>query len=92
MRVEVSKEQYLQIRQSEKVVGKNIKHLQMFVPDCIGGVWGAYQVIRCYKSISKYYAEMKLIERADNKIDAHLKVKKIGESFNAKKVNFVFDI
>lgn len=92
MKVEVSKEQYLQVRQSEKVAGKKIKHLQMFVPDCVGGVWGAYQVIRCYKSVSKYYAEIKLIKRAENRMDAHIKVKQIGESFNAKKVHFVFDI
>ncbi|MEH7223876.1 hypothetical protein V7112_08645 [Bacillus sp. JJ1566] len=92
MKVEVSKEQFLQVRQSEKVAGKSINQLQMFVPDCVGGVWGAYQVIRCYKSISKYYAEMKLIEKADSKMDAHLKVRKIAESFKAKKVNFMFDI
>ncbi|WP_203363064.1 hypothetical protein [Bacillus sp. REN10] len=77
MKVLVGKEEYEQVRMAEKTTGKKIKHLTMIVPDCINGVWGVYQVIRCYKSVSKYYAEMKLLERAENEAEAHLKVVKV---------------
>lgn len=74
MKVLVSKGNYDQVRQAEKVAGKKIKHLKMYVPDCVDGVWGVYQIIRCYKSITKYYSEMKLLEKAENEADAHLKL------------------
>ena len=74
MKVLVSKGNYEQVREAEKVAGKKIKHLKMYVPDCVDNVWGVYQIIRCYKSINNYYSEMKLIKKADSEIDAHLKV------------------
>lgn len=74
MKVLVSKENYEQVREAEKVAGKKIKHLKMYVPDCVDGVWGVYQIIRCYKSINNYYSEMKLIKKAENEADSHLKV------------------
>lgn len=77
MKVLVEKENYEQVRMAEKTARKKIKHLTMIVPDCVDGVWGAYQVIRCYKSASKYYAEMKLLERAENEAEAHLKTIKV---------------
>lgn len=77
MKVLVDKGNYDQVREAEKVAGKKIKHLKMFVPDCVDGVWGVYQIIRCYKSVSKYYAEMKLLERAESEMDAHLKLMKM---------------
>lgn len=74
MKVLVSKENYEQVREAEKVAGKKIKHLKMYVPDCVDGVWGVYQIIRCYKSVNNYYSEMKLLKKAENEADAHLKV------------------
>lgn len=74
MKVLVSKENYEQVREAEKVAGKKIKHLKMYVPDCVDGVWGVFQIIRCYKSVSNHYSEMKLIKIANNEADAHLKV------------------
>jgi len=77
MKVLVDKENYDQVREAEKVAGKKIKHLKMYVPDCVNGVWGVYQIVRCYKSISNYYSEMKLIEAAKSEMDAHLKIMKM---------------
>lgn len=74
MKVLVRKENYEQVREAEKVAGKKIKHLKMYVPDCLDGVWGVYQIIRCYKSVSNYFSEMSLIKKADSEIDAHLKM------------------
>ncbi|MBO0961483.1 hypothetical protein J1P26_17390 [Neobacillus sp. MM2021_6] len=74
MKVLVAKENYEQVREAEKVAGKKIKHLKMYVPDCINGVWGVYQIIRCYKSFTNYFAEMKLIKEAESEVDAHLKM------------------
>lgn len=90
MKVEVSKENYDQVRQAEKVAGKKIKELKMIVPDCVNGNWGAYQIVRCYKTINKYYAEMKLLESAESEMDAHVKLMNIMSSFKAKSMNVVF--
>lgn len=77
MKVLVSKGNYEQVREAEKAAGKKIKHLKMYVPDCVDGVWGVYQIIRCYKAINHYYSEMVLIKKAENEMDAHLKIMKM---------------
>ncbi|GKU84013.1 hypothetical protein [Niallia sp. NCCP-28] len=45
----------------------------MAVPKCMEGEWGVYQVMRCYRSVHRYYAELKLLEQAANEIEAQLK-------------------
>jgi len=39
----------------------------------VNGQWGIYQVIRCYKSITKYFADLKLIEPATTEQEAVMK-------------------
>lgn len=73
MKVLVDKENYNQVRKAEKVAGKKIRYLQMYVTDCVDGVWGVYQVIRCYEIFGrKYIAEMRLIKRAQNEVDSYI--------------------
>ncbi|AJD91558.1 hypothetical protein JMA_22410 [Jeotgalibacillus malaysiensis] len=74
MKVITPKENYDLLRAAERTAGKKIKHLTAVVPDCVDGEWGAYQVIRCYKGASNYFAEMKLLKRAESEADAHAKV------------------
>lgn len=85
LKVLVSKENYEQVREAEKVAGKKIKHLKMYVPDCVDGVWGVYQIIRCYKSINNYYSDMELIQKADSEMDAHLKLVKMISDHKRKR-------
>jgi hypothetical protein len=71
-KVQVSKEKYDQVRETEKASGLKINKHIMMVPDCVNGVWGAYKVKRCYKSLSRYFADMELVERADNEYQAEI--------------------
>ncbi|MEQ6049506.1 hypothetical protein U2I53_10710 [Lysinibacillus capsici] len=77
MKVVVSKEQFEQVRQVEKVLGIKIalapEEQQLRVVDNVNGQWGVYQVIRCYRSVTKYFAELKLIEPAKTEQEAVLK-------------------
>lgn len=77
MKIVVSKEQFEQVRQVEKVLGIKIalapKEQQLRVVDNVNGQWGVYQVIRCYRSVTKYFAELKLIEPAKTEQEAVLK-------------------
>lgn len=84
LKVLVSKGNYEQVREAEKVAGKKIKHLKMYVPDCVDGSWGVYQIVRCYKSINNYYSDMALIKKADTEIDAHLKMMKMINEYKKK--------
>lgn len=77
MKIVVSKEQFEQVRQVEKVLGIKIalapEEQQLRVVDNVNGQWGVYQVIRCYRSVTKYFAELKLIEPAKTEQEAVLK-------------------
>ena len=74
MKMVVSKEQYEQVRQVEKMLGVKIalapEEHQLRVVDCLNGQWGIYQIKRCYKSATKYFAELKLIEPATTEQEA----------------------
>lgn len=77
MKMVVSKEQYKQVRQVEKMLGVKIaltpEEHQLRVVDCLNGQWGIYQIKRCYKSATKYFAELKLIEPATTEQEAIMK-------------------
>lgn len=77
MKIVVSKEQFDQVRQVEKMLGVKIalapEDHQLRVVDNVNGQWGIYQVIRCYKSITKYFADLKLIEPATTEQEAVMK-------------------
>ncbi len=77
MKMVVSKEQYEQVRQVEKMLGVKIalapEEHQLRVVDCLNGQWGIYQIKRCYKSATKYFAELKLIEPATTEQEAIMK-------------------
>lgn len=77
VKVVVSKEQFEQVRQVEKVLGIKIalapEEQQLRVVDNVNGQWGVYQVVRCYKSVTKYFAELKLIEPAKTEQEAVMK-------------------
>lgn len=77
MKVVVSKEQFEQVRQVEKVLGIKIalapEEQQLRVVDNVNGQWGVYQVVRCYKGVTKYFAELKLIEPAKTEQEAVMK-------------------
>lgn len=74
MKVLVGEGAYKQAREVEKLHGKKLKDLFMIVPDVIDGVAGVYRVIRCYKGVNEYWAEMELIEQADSLEEAVLKM------------------
>ncbi|TKI60494.1 hypothetical protein [Lysinibacillus varians] len=77
MKMVVSKEQYKQVRQVEKMLGVKIalapEEHQLRVVDCLNGQWGIYQIKHCYKSATKYFAELKLIEPATTEQEAIMK-------------------
>lgn len=77
MKIVVSKEQFEQVRQVEKMLGVKIalapEDHQLRVVDNVNGQWGIYQVTRCYKSVTKYFAELKLIEPATTEQEAVMK-------------------
>ena len=77
MKIVVSKEQFDQVRQVEKMLGVKIalapEDHQLRVVDNVNGQWGIYQVIRCYKSITEYFADLKLIEPATTEQEAVMK-------------------
>jgi len=77
MKIVVSKEQFDQVCQVEKMLGVKIalapEDHQLRVVDNVNGQWGIYQVIRCYKSITKYFADLKLIEPATTEQEAVMK-------------------
>ncbi|MFW7187318.1 hypothetical protein [Lysinibacillus sp. BNK-21] len=88
MKVVVSKEQFEQVRQVEKVLGIKIalapEEQQLRVVDNVNGQWGVYQVIRCYKSITKYFAELKLIEPAKTEQEAVMKFMAVQQKMAKK--------
>lgn len=75
MKIVVSKEQFEQVRQVEKVLGVKIalapEEHQLRVVDNVSGQWGVYQVLSCYKSATN--AELRLIEPAKTEQEAGLK-------------------
>lgn len=77
MKVVVSKEQFEQVRKVEKVLGVKIafatEEQQLRVVDNVDGQWGIYQVMRCFKGATKYFAELKLIEPAKTEQEALMK-------------------
>lgn len=83
MKIVVSKEQFDQVRQVEKILGVKIalapEGHQLRVVDNVNGQWGIYQVIRCYKSITKYFADLKLIEPATTEQEAVMKFMEIQQ-------------
>lgn len=77
MKVVVSKEQFEQVRKVEKVLGVKIalvpEEQQLRVVDNVGGQWGVYQVLRCFRGAMNYFAEVKLIEPATTEQEAVIK-------------------
>ena len=75
-KVDVTKEAYEQVRALEASKGIKITDAEwmLFVSECVNGIWGVYQITRCYKSFEKYYASFKIIEVARSKTDAEDKV------------------
>lgn len=86
MKVLVEKENYNQVREAESLAGYKVKYLQMYTTDCVDGVWGVYQIIHCYKSFGdNYFAELKLIKKAQNEADSHVKFMEIVNRLKADK-------
>lgn len=88
MKMVVSKEQYEQVRQVEKMLGVKIalapEEHQLRVVDCLNDQWGIYQIKRCYKSATKYFAELKLIEPATTEQEAIMKFLAIQQKRRTK--------
>lgn len=84
IKVQIEKDHYDQIQKAEKSIGMKIEDLTMIVPECINGIWGAYQITGYYRTKSCYFAEMNLLERAESEIEAFLKAKKVANKLQKK--------
>lgn len=74
-KIEVTKEQYdrVRLRESENGVKATDAEAMFITPYCLNGVWGLCQIMRCYKSFTKYYAELRMVVVASSESDAENK-------------------
>lgn len=71
-KIEVSKSAYDDVRGIEAYTGKKIadESNALYHAGLLNDTWGVYQLTHCYKSFSKYYAKVKLIEAASSEAEA----------------------
>lgn len=85
-KIEVTKSVYDDVRFIEDYTGMKIatESNAVYNAGFLNYSWGVYQVMHCYKSFSKYYAKVKLIEVAASENEAD-KRRQFYEDENDKK-------
>lgn len=85
-KIEVTKSVYDDVRFIEDYTGLKVNDETnpIYHAGLLNNTWGVYRLMYCYKSFSKYYAKMKLIEVAASENEAD-KRRQFYEDENDKK-------